>query len=140
MQIGNVRKTTKIPNSELKINAEIVENIELIRYNTNSWFCPFSTEKDMSDLRFGPLDRSLEFRRAGTSHTTTCDKLLGDLKIPSLVRDLVCGVYDGEKVLWIPGVGHATGFTDAVSMNKFVEGLRNKGLPDKFLKVEVAEV
>ncbi len=140
ISLADIQKTTKIPNSNIKINLEIVENIEAIRYNTISWFCPFSTGSEIHDLKFGPLDRSLSFKRAGTSHTTVCDKLFGDLKVPSAVRDLVCGVYDGEQVLWIPGVGHAIGFTDDVSMSKFIEGLGNKGLPDIILKVEVLEV
>ena len=131
--------TTILPKSHIKISSEIVENIEAIRYNTNSWFCPLFSSDLLEELRFGPIDRDMSFRRAGTDLQVKVDKLLGSYKIPGALKDLVFGAVRGDEVLWIPGVGHSIGFTDSVSKDKFLESAADKG-DIRYLVINLTEV
>lgn len=140
LSLDDVRNTTILPKSHITIKAEIVENIDLIRYNTNSWFCPFFSDISVDDLRFGRLGEDITFKRAGTEITSKVTKILSDLKVPSKVRGEVFGVYMDDKALWIPGVGHAIGFTDEISKERFLNSLGSKGMPDKYLAVHLTEV
>ncbi len=139
MRLNDAENTTILPKSFIKINYEIVENIETIRYNTNSWFCPFFTPDLLEELSVGPIDRNMTFKRAGTDLKTKVDKLLGSYKVPGAVKDLVLGVVRGDEALWIPGVGHAIGFTDNISRDKFLEDAADKG-KTKYLVIRLTEV
>ena len=138
-RIADTKNTTILPKSFIKINYEIVENIEAIRYNTNSWFCPFFSSDLLEEISIGPIDRNMTFKRAGTDLTTKVDKLLGSYKVPGAVKDLILGVVKGDEVLWIPGVGHANGFTDNISRDKFLEDAADKG-KTKYLVIRLTEV
>ena len=139
VMLKGAKNTTILPYSFIKINYEIVENIETIRYNTNSWFCPFFSSDILEGLSIGPIDRNMTFTRAGTDLKTKVDKLLGSYKVPGSVKDLVLGVTKGDEVLWIPGVGHAVGFTDIISRDKFLEDAENKEVT-KYLAIRLTEV
>ena len=139
MTINEAKNTTILPKSLIKLNYEIVENIETIRYNTNSWFCPFFSPELLEELSVGPIDRNMTFNRAGTDLRTKVDKLLGSYKVPGTVKDLVLGVVKGDEVLWIPGVGHAIGFTDNISRDKFLEDTADKG-KTRYLAIRFTEV
>ena len=115
------------------MSARIVENISDLEYNCYSWVCPILKDDEDMELVLGPVDLSLKFGRAGSDSHKTVQRLLMDRKIPMWLRERVFGVSKGEEILLIPGVGHSIGFTDEVSMRRFLESFKGIDAPKKYL-------
>ncbi|MBE7070890.1 MAG: hypothetical protein E7386_10400, partial [Ruminococcaceae bacterium] len=65
--------------------------------------------------------QSRVFKKAGAVGSKKVTRLFTDLKIPESAREgiLFAARKDGNKILWIPGVGHAEGFTSPLSRERF---------------------
>lgn len=138
--LSKAQNTAVLPKSHIKIKTEIIENIEAIRYNTNSWFYPLGYGDPADEIMIGPLDGDLTFRRAGTDLEIKVCKLLGTYKIPASLRRDVLGVRLGNEVLWIPGIGHSAGFTDEISARRFLEDQSEGNKTGRFLALHLSEV
>jgi len=100
----NSQLSVNLPDSGIVINASIVENELSKVYNTHSWFC------EPSNLMVEKIDSDKVFIRAGSTKAINIMKTLADLKVPRDARDYLLTVSSGNRILWIPGVGHAEGF------------------------------
>ncbi|MCQ2466279.1 MAG: tRNA lysidine(34) synthetase TilS [Clostridia bacterium] len=130
-------KHSLLPHLKRVLSVQIVENCNDLVYNSNSWFYPIFEDSDGEELVFGQVDNDLQFGKAGSSSHKKIGRLLMDKKLPLGIRDRVAGVYVGEEVLWIPGIGHSKGFVDEVSMGKFFETLEGVKRPIKYLCVRI---
>ena len=106
----------KIPKSDIEISTEIIENIRCEEYNNYSWFYPVGKFEGLT-LRNGIA--GLEFRKAGSSGGKKLRRIFTDLKVPAGSRDRIVGITRGDEVLYVPGIGHADGFTDEASSRFF---------------------
>lgn len=114
----------------IEVVAEIVEKRGAIEYNNLSWFYP-DTE---GALTLRAAVNTMSFKRAGSSCTKSLKKLFTERRVPSPSRERILIVTDGDRVLWIPGIGHAEGFTDEVSHKAW---LRENGTPERLLKISL---
>ena len=132
------RFSAKIPNSNITIIAEIIENISSLKYNNLSWFLPVDTLSDLPDLFIGNGCSDKVFKRAGSSASKKLNKHLSEMKVFPSVRDLVLTVYDEGDALWIPGLGHSEGFTGELSRERYEMSLKDLGKSDKskLLRIE----
>ena len=128
-----------LPEKKVKIKAQKIESCELLRYNTISWFCPVYDEALFDEIRFGNADRDMRFKRAGSSAGKTFSKLLGEYKIPAQIKDRIFTVSRGDEILWIPGIGHSSGFTDEISKKLFFEKTDKDDLPTGYLLIQITE-
>ncbi|MBO4638096.1 MAG: tRNA lysidine(34) synthetase TilS [Clostridiales bacterium] len=126
-------KNTDLPQTDIQITTEIIENIAAVRYNTKSWFVP--VYGDGISLKIRNDVAGLYFKKAGSSSGKVLRHLLSDKKVPSCVRDKVLAVTTKDRVLWVPGIGHAEGFTDEPSRLAHEAGIREK--PLHYLKVTI---
>ena len=113
----------KIPNSDLYIYIYLFENKGELEYNNSSWFCPLEYAKDgnLALVNQAGDPKGRVFRKAGAAGSKKITRLFTDLKIPESARDGIVFVVrkDEDKILWIPGVGHAGGFTSELSRERF---------------------
>lgn len=108
---------TRIPNSSWYLETIVVENPAQVVYNNQAWYCA-ATDLEGAVIRTRRQgDRIL---RAGNSGSKLFRRYLTDRKIPLPVRDLVLLAARGSDVLWVPGLIHAVGFTDAISHERYV--------------------
>ena len=124
----------KIPNSALKIRVSRFENKGDLEYNNFSWFCPIEYAQDgkLALLNSSADPKSRVFGKAGASGSKKVTRLFTDLKVPESARDCILYVArnDGDRILWIPGVGHAAGFTSPLSRERYgqAEGKKTAGI------------
>ena len=127
----------KIPNSHYYINIYLFENKGDLEYNNFSWFCPIEYAQNgrlvLQNLSAAPRPRV--FGKAGASGSKKVTRLFTDIKVPESAREgvLFIAEKDGDKILWIPGVGHADGFTSALSRERY--GHSNGTKSGKLLKI-----
>ena len=113
----------KIPNTDLYIYIYLFENKGDLEYNNFSWFCPIELARDgnlaLVNLSANPTNRV--FKKAGAVGSKKVTRLFTDLKIPESAREgiLFAARKNEDKILWIPGVGHAEGFTSPLSRERF---------------------
>ena len=113
----------KIPNTDLYIYIYLFENKGDLEYNNSSWFCPIELAADgnltLVNLAGDPAGRV--FRKAGASGSKKLTRLFTDLKVPESARESIvfAASKDSDKILWIPGVGHAEGFTSKLSRQRY---------------------
>ena len=121
----------KIPNTDLYIYIYLFENKGDLEYNNSSWFCPLDFAKDgnltLVNLAGDPSGRV--FRKAGASGSKKLTRLFTDLKVPESARESIvfAAVKDSDKILWIPGVGHAEGFTSKLSRERYGQSSATDG-------------
>ena len=124
----------KIPNTDLYINIYLFENKGDLEYNNFSWFCPIEYAQDgkLALLNSSADPKSRVFGKAGASGSKKVTRLFTDIKVPESARDGVLYVArnDGDRILWIPGVGHALGFTSPLSRERYgqAEGKKTAGI------------
>ena len=123
-------KTYKIPCSDLVLTASVVENTEAMVYNTFSWICPGE------DLVIGLCPADGAFRKAGSPHQNRIRKLMSDLKVPKGAREHLLAVRSGEKILWIPGIGHQEGFVSSASRENWLTEEGNASV-EKLIKLDI---
>lgn len=135
--VKNLIFNTELPQCGCVLSAQIVENREDLLYNINSWFYPIYGDYESLNLRLGNLNGELRFGRAGSDSHKRLSRLLMDLKIPGCIRNQVWGVYSGDEALWIPGIGHSTGFVDEISYMRFAES-NKENMPENYLVVSLS--
>lgn len=117
------RIAVKIPNTDITIYIYLFENRGKLEYNNFSWFCPIEPARNGSlrliNLAADPLNRV--FRKAGAAGSKKVTRLFTDLKVPESAREgiLFAALKGEDKILWIPGVGHAEGFTSELSRERY---------------------
>ena len=124
----------KIPNTDLYIYIYLFENKGDLEYNNFSWFCPIEYAQDgklaLLDSSADPVSRV--FGKAGASGSKKVTRLFTDLKVPESAREGVLFVArkDEDRILWIPGVGHAEGFTSPLSRERYTQskGTETEGI------------
>lgn len=111
----------QITNSALKLKAMIIENKGDLEYNYYSWFCPLNTVRGGITLgNCSGIADGLRMRKAGSEGSKELNRLMTDLKIPESARKQILFFEKEGEVLWLPGFGHGTGFTDAVSRERYI--------------------
>lgn len=93
-----------------------LENEGDIVYNNLTWFFPSSL---VSDAVIRTRRQGDTICRAGSSCTKELRRFMNEAQIPQRFRDRVLLVGRGKETLWLPGVAHAVGFTDAFSAEKY---------------------
>lgn len=130
-------KTTILPNSDIQITCEIVENIKGLEYNIKSWFYPLIRGGETIDpiVKNGSLtDR---FRRAGSDCSKPLGRLLMGLHVPKEARESVLYVESSGEIIWIPGFGASRGIVSERAFEAWNKA--NGGVsPEGFIKVSVA--
>lgn len=129
-ELLNGARTFDLPDSDLVIEASVVENNEAIVYNTYSWIC---AEDDL-DIGVSPAEGII--RKAGSPINADIRKVMSDLKVPRDARQHLIAVSSGGKILWVPGIGHTDGFVSSKSRDKWLgqEGNASKG---RLIRLEV---
>ena len=127
--------TVPVPGSSYILKIEIIENNESLEYNNMSWFFPFAGDDHSAPVVLENNRPELSFRRAGSSGSRKIRKLFMDRKIPADARDSILFLTKGDEVLWIPGIGHAKGFTDEVSHEAWIRSLTADEMPDRLKKI-----
>ena len=113
----------KIPNTDLYIYIYLFENKGDLEYNNSSWFCPleFAMDGNLTLVNLAGDPSGRVFRKAGAAGSKKLTRLFTDLKVPESARESIifAAVKDSDKILWIPGVGHAEGFTSKLSRERY---------------------
>lgn len=113
----------KIPHTDLYIYIYLFENKGDLEYNNFSWFCPIELARDgnLALVNLSADPRSRVFKKAGAVGSKKVTRLFTDLKIPESAREgiLFAARKNEDKILWIPGAGHAEGFTSPLSRERF---------------------
>ncbi len=113
---------TKIPNSAYILKTRIIENAREVEYNNHSWFCPIEAlaEGKITLGNSAGTGSALRMKRAGSNGSKELNRLMTDLKIPESARAQILFVKKDGDILWLPGFGHGLGFTNAVSLDKYI--------------------
>ena len=113
----------ELPNTDLTLDAQIIENIDGLEYNNSSWLCPADVIGGgrVMAANLAATAGGLVFRRAGSSSGKQLRRLFTDLKVPRQARRYIIFAHCGDEVLWIPGLGHAVGFTNDKSRRRYEE-------------------
>ncbi len=129
----------KIPHSLYILKTRIIENACELEYNNFSWFCPIEvfSEGRVTAGNPGGINTPLKMRRAGSSGSKELNRLLTDLKIPESVRSQILFIQKDGEILWLPGFGHGTGFTNAVSYGRCIAERRNSGKSEVFVRIAI---
>lgn len=131
---------TKIPNSAINLKARIIENKGDLEYNNFLWFCPFDVLQDgrITLSNRNGIRSDLRMRKAGANGSKDLNRLMTDLKIPESSRGQILFIEDQGNVLWLPGFGHAAGFTNAVSRERYIASCNGEGsVPDTMIMFSI---
>lgn len=80
----------------------------------------------------------LRMRKAGANGSKDLNRLMTDLKIPESSRGQILFIEDQGNVLWLPGFGHAAGFTNAVSRERYIASCNGEGsVPDTMIMFSI---
>lgn len=129
----------EIPDSALKLRAQIIENKGNIEYNNYSWFCPMDVIRE-GRLTLGNCSGTgtgFRMRRAGSAGSKEIIRLMTDLKIPASARKNIIFVGINGDILWLPGYGHGTGFTNAVSRERYIAGRSEGSKPEELIRFTI---
>ena len=111
------QNTKHIADTSFYINILRVENKERLVYNNEMWHMK---EDMLSGVVLRTKQKDDTFQRAGQKGKKKLRRLFTDWKLPESIRNRVLLFAKGSEVLWIPGIGHAEGFTDALSEGKWL--------------------
>ena len=119
---GDAETAVKIPNSAYILKTRIIENTRELEYNNHSWFCPIEAlaEGKITLGNSAGTGSALRMKRAGSNGSKELNRLMTDLKIPESARAQILFVKKDGDILWLPGFGHGLGFTNAVSLDKYI--------------------
>lgn len=112
-----------VPKTSILAQVYLVENPQQLVYNNRTWYCE---EKELSGVILRNPEPGDVFHRAGGNGGKPLRRYFSDQKIPSSLRPRIILAAKGREVLWIPGLSHAIGFTDAVSANRFRTACGNR--------------
>jgi len=127
-------KNANLPKTELHIKSLVVENIGALEYNDLSWVFPMYAGDDREILLTNGLPEAV-FKRAGGNSSKKLHDLLADYKVPRSARTRVVVAVSGGEVLWIPGIGHAEGFTGTLSQKAWAADPGHPGKAERFIQV-----
>ena len=131
-------KTTNMPNSDIQITCEIVENVKGLAYNSKSWFYPLIKGDETIDLVLKNGSLTDRFRRAGSDCSKPLGRLLMGLRVPKEARGSVLYVESRGEIIWIPGFGASCGITSEKAYEAWTKA--NGGVtPKGFIKVSVVK-
>lgn len=129
-------KTTNLPNSDIQIRCEIVENSKGLEYNNKSWFYPLDEGDETIDLVLKNGSLTGRFKRAGSDSSKSLGRLLMGLRVPKEARGSVLYVESRGEMIWIPGFGASKGIISEKAQEAWKKA--NGGiLPARFLKVSI---
>lgn len=125
-------KTVKLSDSGVFIEVSVVENSDSIVYNNLSWIGA------CDELVIGACPSEGIFRKAGSSCPSDLKKIMSDMKVPRDARGHLIAVSSGDRILFIPGIGHSEGFISPKSREIWN---KEKGHSDimTLMKVTVSE-
>ena len=132
----NGENSIKIPNSSLKLRVLRIENKGDLEYNNFSWFCPVDAIRE-DGITLGNCNGTgtgLRMRKAGSEGSKEIKRLMTDLKIPESARKQIIFMEKDGDILWLPGFGHGTGFTNAISRERYIANMPGSGSkPDELV-------
>lgn len=130
-------KTTNLPNSDIQITCEIVENGKGLEYNNKSWFYPLFTGDETIDLVLKNGSLTDRFKRAGSDCSKPLGRLLMGLRVPKEARGSVLYVESRGEITWIPGFGASCGITSKKAFEAWNKA-NGGATPTGFIKVSIA--
>jgi tRNA(Ile)-lysidine synthetase-like protein len=95
----------------------LVENPEQLVYNNRTWYCAC---ENLSRAVIRTPRTEDHLTRAGQSSGKSLRRFMTDRKIPAFLREKMILFAQGHDILWIPGVAHAVGFVDEVSLDRYL--------------------
>lgn len=107
----------EISSSLFSVELILVENREQLVYNNRTWYCPCAS-LSCAVIRTPKAEDHLT--RAGQRSGKPLRRFMTDRKIPAFLREKMILVAQGHDILWIPGVAHAVGFVDEVSLDRYL--------------------
>ncbi|SMC53774.1 TilS substrate C-terminal domain-containing protein [Oscillospiraceae bacterium] len=131
-------KTTILPNSDIQIKCEIIENIKGLAYNNKSWFCPIFDGDETMDLVLCNGSLTHRFKRAGSDCSKPLGRLLMSLRVPKEARDFVMYVESRGEIIWIPGIGASQGIVSERAYEAWKKEIGGTQ-PAYFLKVSLVD-
>jgi len=139
LNVGN-SVSAAVSDSPYILEARIIENESELEYNNYSWFCPCS-KAEGDGIVFGNINgigNGCRMRKAGSAGSKELKRLMTDLKIPESARKQIIFAECCGEVLWLPGYGHGTGFTNNVSRGKYIADLQcGGGEPDALIRFTI---
>ena len=123
-----------IPGTNLTIECSIVEKIDKLSYNICSWICPL----DMAPVKGSRIVlkngvQGMKFTKAGSAGGKILKDIFAANKVPRPARSHVLAAAAEDTALWVPGAGHAAGFTDLKSYEKFL----GENCEGRYLEVKI---
>ena len=131
-------KNSKMPKTVLNFETWVVENNTGLEYNDLSWVLPIYPD-DTEETAFVNGLPDVVFRRAGTDFGKKVSDLLADLKVPREARAHVVMAVRGNDALWIPGVGHAVGYTGEKSYKAWISDPGRDIEADHYIAVRITD-
>ena len=95
-----------------------VENPAQVVYNNRIWYYPAD---DIVGVTIRNAFSSDHIRPAGGLGGKPLRRYFTDRKVPAGIRERMIVAARGEEVLWIPGLVHSKGFTDAISCERYLK-------------------
>ena len=126
-------KTAILPNSDIQIKSEIIENSGRLAYNKKSWFYPLFDDRIPEGFTAcnGILD--MRYRNAGSNSSKSLSRLFADRHVPRQAREgIICLVRNGE-IMWIPGIGASCGVVSEKSYEALVKAEHGR-IPTGFVR------
>ena len=122
--------------SFLQIRLRFVEKEAEVVYNNLTWFFPSSALKGavIRTRRTGDT-----ISRAGSSIRKELRRFMNEAKIPPRFRDRMLLIAREQETLWLPGLAHAVGFTDALSEERF-KGMSSEDREEKLMALEFSDM
>ena len=130
-------KTTILPNSDIQITCEIIENSDELAYNNKSWFYPIFDDRIPEGFKAGSGDLSLKFRNAGSDSSKPLSRLFADRHIPRQARDGILYLELEGEIMWIPGIGATCGAVSSRAYDALVKAAGG-AVPRRFLRFCIA--
>ena len=129
-------KTANLPNSDIQIKCEIIENNKGLAYNNKSWFYPLNEGDETIDLVLRNGSSANRFKRAGSDCGKPLGRLLMGLRVPKEARGSVLYMESRGEIIWIPGFGASSGIVSEKAQEAWKKANGGK-LPSRFLKVSI---
>ena len=101
------------------VELKSVENPAQVVYNNRTWYCPVREIRDVTVRKYDSTDH---IKPAGSVGGKPLRRFLTDRKVPVEIRSGLLIAARGTEVLWVPGLVHATGFTDEASCGRYLDG------------------
>ncbi|MCR5592497.1 MAG: tRNA lysidine(34) synthetase TilS [Saccharofermentans sp.] len=125
-------QTLKMSDFAVSIEVSVIENNDSIVYNNLSWIGAYD------DIVIGACPSGGTFRKAGSAHAVEIKKIMSDNRVPRDAREHLLAVSSDDRILFIPGIGHAEGFVSQKSRQIWNKEKGNSDIKT-LIKVEISE-